>query len=117
MYNEPSKKTKKSNAPKHGEKIRNSEVEILFLGEGFRKYSGELKATVNSMIRHSEVLDENLRRYYKSVGTQGGPLLNKAMERVRRLHNKNLKKARLINGGVNCLDLWVPNFTFFYLVI
>ena len=30
----------------------------------------------------------------RSVGTHGGPSLNKAMERVRRLHNKNLKKAR-----------------------
>lgn len=59
------KKTRKSNALKHGEKIRSPEVEILLLGEGFRKYSGELKATVNFMIRHCEVLDENLRRYYK----------------------------------------------------
>ena len=65
VYNEPSKKTKKSNAPKHGEKIRSSEVEIFLLGEGFHKYSGEFKATVNFMIRHCIVLDESLRRYYE----------------------------------------------------
>ena len=47
VYNEPRKKTRKSNALKHGEKIRSPEVEILLLAEGFRKYSGELKATVN----------------------------------------------------------------------
>lgn len=85
VYNEPRKKTRKSN------------VEKLLLGEGFRKYSGELKATVNFMIRHCEVLDENLRRYYESVGTQGGPSLSKAMERVRRLHNKNLSKESKVN--------------------
>ena len=91
------KKTRKSNALKHGEKIRSPEVEILLLGEGFCKYSGELKATVNFMIRHCEVLNENLRRYYESVGTQGGPSLSKAMERVRRLHNKNLIKESKVN--------------------
>ena len=69
-------------------------MEILLLGEGFRKNSGELKATVNFMIRHCEALDGNLRRYSESVGRQGGPSLNKPMERVRRLHNKNLKKSR-----------------------
>ena len=72
-------------------------MEILLLAEGFRKYSGELKATVNFMIRHCEVLDENLRRYYESVGMQGGPSLSKAMERVRRLDNKNLSKESKVN--------------------
>ena len=46
------------------------------------------------MIKHCEILDDNLREYYEAVGTPGGPTISKAMDRVRRLHQKKLEKVR-----------------------
>ena len=82
---------KKSNALTRGKKLRSSQVEIMLVGEGLRKYGRDIKATVNFMIDHCDILDYNLKRYYESEGASGGPTMNKAMDRVRRLQQK---KAR-----------------------
>ena len=75
-------------------KPRSTEVEKVLVGEGFRKYGMDSKATVHFMIKHREILDDDLKSYYESVGKPGGLTMNSAIDRVRRLQKKKLEKAR-----------------------
>jgi hypothetical protein len=70
----------------------------VLVGDGFRKYGRDSKAIVNFMIKHQDILDGNLQRYYESVGRPGGPTMNKAIDRVRRLQQKKLQEARQVYG-------------------
>ncbi|KXJ20991.1 uncharacterized protein LOC110233358 [Exaiptasia diaphana] len=50
------------------------------------------KATVHFMIKHQEMLDDDLKSYYESVRKPGGLTMNSAIDRVRRLQKKKLEK-------------------------
>jgi len=85
---EPATKSKDANAVAKERKIRSSPVKKSLIMEGLRRYGRDFKATVRFLIKHCDVLDENLKKYYESVGKPGGASIKKAVERARRLEQK-----------------------------
>ncbi|KAK3744266.1 hypothetical protein QZH41_019937, partial [Actinostola sp. cb2023] len=85
---EPATKSKDANAVAKERKIRSSPVEKSLIMEGLRRYGRDFKATVRFLIKHCDALDENLKKYYESVGKPGGASIKKAVERARRLKQK-----------------------------
>jgi len=78
------KPTKKKSKP------RSTPVELALIGQGMQKYGKYLKAVVYFLKKHCEVLGDKLRGYYENVGDE------KAIERVRKLSQKSISKARLV---------------------